>query len=98
MCFYQMAQQSFTVSLAIAPSGIKKIDPSLYGQVQLLHRLDVVGGLPTAHAPHAIANFTQLPIGSSKSSVDHNRLYKLYFDAFSRREVKSPIDPDRLWV
>jgi hypothetical protein len=64
------------MAFPITPGSVEEIHSLFYGEVKGFGRLAVVGFCPSAHAPHAIADFTYFPIGSSESPVFHQVRYK----------------------
>ena len=62
------------MTFAVRVRCVEKIAAVIYGELQRLERLLVVRVRPTAHAPHAIADFAELPTGSSEGTVVHGRL------------------------
>src|SRR5205823_3500205 len=80
MLFDGLAKQAFAVTFAISPSGIKEIAPEVYRQIERRKRLSVIRPCPSAHSPHAVANFAYQPSCSTKRAVLHYKVQLLYED------------------
>jgi hypothetical protein len=66
-----LSEKLFAVAVAIGPGGIEKISSKIDGTLQRRERFFIFRAGPTGHAPHAVANFTDVPSGAAESAVVH---------------------------
>src|SRR5215470_4850715 len=63
------AKECFAVAFAVRPCGVKEIAAEIDGALERGQRFRIVGPGPAAHAPHAVADFANLPAGSSEGAI-----------------------------
>src|ERR1043166_6477949 len=63
------AEELFAVAVAIGPGGVKEIAAQIKRARERRERSSVVEPGPPRHAPHAVADFADLPAGSSESAI-----------------------------
>src|SRR5262249_25583094 len=59
------AEELFAVAVAVGPGSVKKIAAEIDRTVERGERFGVVGAGPASHAPHAVADFADLPVGTA---------------------------------
>src|SRR2546429_9347480 len=67
-----------SVTFAVRVRRVEKVAAVIYRELKRLERLVVVGVRPTAHAPHAIADFADFPTCASELSVSHFEFGQFY--------------------
>ena len=67
----QIAEHALAVPLAIGPGGIEEIAPQAHRFVECGTGTRVIGAGPATEAPHAVADFTDLPAESAEAPVTH---------------------------
>ena len=71
----RLAEQLLAASHAVGVCGVEEVAAELDGAIERSARLVIVGAGPAAHAPHAVADFGDLPVGTSKASIAHDKFY-----------------------
>src|SRR5262249_16743496 len=59
------------VAFAVDPGGVEEVAAKVHRALEGGEGFGVVGAGPCAHAPHAVAEFANLPVGPSKAAEVH---------------------------
>ena len=65
------AEKLFAVAVAVGPGGVEEIAAEIDGALERIERLGVFRAGPAGDAPHAVANFTDVPSGLAKAAIVH---------------------------
>ncbi len=74
MSLQRLAQQPLAMPVAVGPGRIEEVASELDRPVERRERLLVVAAGPPCHAPHAVADFSDLPAGPAKRPITHGEL------------------------
>src|SRR5688500_6713742 len=81
MAFQQLAEQLFTMAVAIRPCGVKEVAAECHGTDERVQRLLIRAACPPRHPPHAVADLRYLPSSPAEASVAHPAII-LWLDPF----------------
>ena len=73
----RLAEQLLAASHAVGVRGIEEVAPELDRAIERSSRLLIVRAGPPAHAPHAVADFGDLPARPAESAILHECILDL---------------------
>ena len=66
------SEKLLAVAVAVGPRGVKEIAAEIDGALEGRERFGVVRAGPAGHAPHAVANFADVPSGAAEAAIVHS--------------------------
>src|SRR6266487_4327798 len=67
----RLAEELFALAGAVSPGRIEEITAEGERAIERAQRLFVIRPAPAGHAPHAVADFRDLPAGASEPAIAH---------------------------
>src|SRR4029077_20852360 len=71
----RLAEQRLALAGAVDPGGVEEGAAERERAIERAQRLGIVGPGPPAHAPHAVADFRDLPAGAAEAAIAHEGFY-----------------------